>query len=165
LGTVPLGHSHSSYLEWLAGGQVDRMELMEKKWKRDERNIARAFGTERILEKGRDVPDFETDSVVGEVKSRKALPKWLTGAVAQARRYAQPFDDKLPVVCLKEKGMRGFLVVIHSDDFMDWYGDVPLRRMDDVCLARLCTAAIAAGALGSPVDGLPCFEKRCPRGK
>lgn len=135
----------------------------EKRWKRDERNIARTFDTERVLEKGRGVPDFETDFVIGEVKSRKALPKWLTEAVAQARRYAQPFDDKLPVLCLKAKGMRGFLVVIHSDDFTDWYGELPLRRMDEGCMARLCTAAIAAGALGSPVDGLPCSEGRCPR--
>jgi len=137
----------------------------EKRWKRDERKCARIFGTERVLEKGRGVPDFETDAIVGEVKSRKTLPKWLREAVAQARGYAQPFNDKLPVLCLKEKGVRGFLVVIHSDDFVDWYGDLPLRRMDDVCLARLCTAAIAAGALGSPIDGLPCAERHCPREK
>lgn len=137
----------------------------EKRWKRSERDIARSFGTERVLEKGRDVPDFETDTMVGEVKSRKTLPKWLTEAVTQARRYAQPLNSKLPVLCLKEKGMRGFLVVIHSDDFVDWYGDLPLRRMDGACVARLCPAAIAARGLNSSVDGQPCYERRCPREK
>jgi len=50
------------------------------------------------LQKGRDVPDFETDAVIGEIKSRKTLPQWLKKAVAQARRYAMPFNGKLPVV-------------------------------------------------------------------
>jgi len=139
--------------------------MTEKRWKRDERNIARDFGTERVLQKGRDVPDFETEAVVGEVKSRKALPRWLKDAVAQARRYALPFNGKLPVVCLKEKGMRGYFVVIHSDDFMDWYGDLPTRTMNGRCRDLLCSEAIMRGALESSVEGLPCYSRRCPKDK
>jgi hypothetical protein len=69
------------------------------------------------------VPDFETSFVIGEVKSRKALPKWLTGAVAQVRGY-NVLGNKLPVLCIKERGMRGFLIVIHSSDFQDYFGDL-----------------------------------------
>ena len=137
--------------------------MSEELWKRTERKIAGDFGTERVLQKGRDVPDFETDAVIGEVKSRKTLPKWLKDAMAQARQYAQPLNCKLPVLCLKERGMRGYLVVIHSEDFVQWYGDLPLRTMDDECRDILCSRAIARGALSSSVNGLPCYSRRCPK--
>ena len=134
--------------------------MTEKLWKRHEREIAERFGAERALQKGRGVPDFETDSVVGEVKSRKTLPKWLKEAVEQARRYASPFNGKLPVTCIKEKGARGFLVVVHSQDFVDWYGDLPVREMDERCRDLLCPKALALGLDVTP-DGL-CARKRCP---
>jgi hypothetical protein len=150
-------------------GAVDRMELImsEKRWKRHEREIAGDFGTERVLQKGRDVPDFETDAVVGEVKSRKSLPRWLKEAMAQARQYAQPLNHKLPVLCLREKGMRGYFVVIHSEDFADWYGDLPMRTMDEGCREALCPRAINRGILVLPesVYGLPCYSKYCPKEK
>jgi len=69
------------------------------------------------------VADFETDNVVGEVKSRVKLPKWLTDAVAQVRGY-NLLGNKLPILCLKQRGEQGFLVVIHSHDFREWFGDL-----------------------------------------
>jgi len=139
--------------------------MTEKRWKRTERDIAGDFGTERVLQKGRDVPDFETDAVIGEVKSRQSLPKWLKEAMAQARQYAQPLNCKLPVLCLKEKGMRGYLVVIHSDDFGAWYGDLPMRTIGEGCREALCSRAITRGVLVAPesVYGLPCYSKYCPK--
>lgn len=136
--------------------------MTEKPWKRHEREIAQTFDTERVLEKGRGAPDFETETVVGEVKSRQSLPKWLKDAVAQAWCYVLPFDGKMPVVCLKERGTRGFLVVIHSDDFMDWYGELPLRQMDGRCRELLCPIAIAKGLNVS--SGGVCTHKQCPKG-
>lgn len=67
--------------------------------------------------------DVETSSVIVEVKSREELPKWLKDAVAQARSYNKD-GSKLPIVCLKEKGKQGFLVVIYSYDFRQWFGDL-----------------------------------------
>ena len=67
--------------------------------------------------------DFHTDLVVGEVKSRANLPKWLTDAMNQVRSY-NLMGNRLPILCLKERGMRGFLVVIHSSDFEAYFGDL-----------------------------------------
>lgn len=98
--------------------------MAESRWKRHERRAARTFGAERALQEGREGPDFETDFVVGSVKSRKQLPKWLTEAVEQVRGYAQPLNNKLPILCLVEKDKRGFLVVIHVKDFEAYFGDL-----------------------------------------
>lgn len=96
----------------------------EKRWKVHERRAARTFGTERALQEGRKGPDFVTDFVVGSVKSREKFPKWLTEAVDQVRGYVKAGNGKLPVLCLLERGRRGFLVVIQSQDFQDYFGDL-----------------------------------------
>ena len=96
----------------------------EKRWKVHERRAARTFGGERALQEGRKGPDFVTDLVVGSVKSRDEFPKWLTEAIEQVCSYPEARNGKLPVLCLLEKGRRGFLVVIRSQDFEAYFGDL-----------------------------------------
>ena len=95
----------------------------EKRWKAHERRVARFFGGERKLTEGREGPDFVTSLTVGSVKSREQLPKWLTEAIGQLQGYAKAEPCKLPVLCLVEKGKRGFLIVIRSGDFEDFFGE------------------------------------------
>ena len=58
-----------------------------------------------------------------EVKHRATLPAWLTAALAQSRRHAQP--EQLPIVVLHQHGTRhdDNLVVMRLADFQEWFGD------------------------------------------
>lgn len=79
------------------------------------------FRTERALQEGREGADFISKWVIGQVKSRKKFPKWLMGAVSKVRSQAKG-TGKLPLVALVEKNRRGFLIVIDSRDFADFFG-------------------------------------------
>lgn len=75
--------------------------MSEAPWKVAERRIAEAIGGRRVPVSGRgrgDVPDIHDAWLCPEVKSRKALPGWLTDALAQASAAAS--HHQLPVVVL-----------------------------------------------------------------
>jgi hypothetical protein len=59
-----------------------------------------------------------------ECKTRKNVPAWLLGAMAQARRVAQP--EQLPIVVIHPHGARygDDLVVVRMSDFRDWFGEL-----------------------------------------
>ena len=86
-------------------------------WKDTERAIARRLGGHRVGNTGRGTPDVVSSSLAAEVKTRKALPRWVLDAVAQAVRNAP--DGRLPVVVLHEKHKRhdGDLVLLRLADF------------------------------------------------
>ena len=74
-------------------------------WKSVERRLARMFGTER----NQDTHgyDFKTEFIIGEVKHRDTLPKWIEDAMAQVDlASATDGDGLLPVVILHAKGQR-----------------------------------------------------------
>jgi len=93
-------------------------------WKACERAIARFLGGHRISNHalGMQTPDVETDTYHIEVKHRKALPKWLIGALDQS--VANASDGKLPLVVLHEAGRRhdDDLAVIRLSDLREWFG-------------------------------------------
>ena len=93
--------------------------MADATWKAVERRIARAFGTERTGCTGQATPDFETDWIVAEIKHRKALPKWLAGALEQVLGHKR--DAKLPIVILHEKSKRDSLVLLRLSDFLSWF--------------------------------------------
>lgn len=98
------------------------------------------FGTERALQEGREGPDFESEWVVGENKSRERYPKWLIEAIDKVRSHAKD-TGKLPVVTLTEKGRYGFLVVIDSRDFEEFFGFIcegpeDLEGLDNIAHAE-----------------------------
>ena len=88
-------------------------------WKYAERSVAKKLGGRRIVEKGIQTHDVETDWLVVEVKTRKKLPQWLTKAVA-LNRIKSP-DNKLPVVILKSPSVSVSLVIMDLTDFKDWF--------------------------------------------
>ncbi len=100
--------------------------MAEKAWKRAERAIADHLGGQRIPITGRAGPDVVSDWLAVEVKTRKALPKWLVEAVAQAVSGA---DGRLPIVVLHALGQRysDALVIMRLADFEDWYGALEAR--------------------------------------
>jgi hypothetical protein len=79
-----------------------------------------ALGGRRIPVTGRqrgDVPDIEHDALSIEVKSRKALPAWLLGALNQAQAASK--NDKVPVVVLHQDRApyAESLVMLRLEDF------------------------------------------------
>lgn len=96
---------------------------MSKTWKSAERAVAARIGGRRTAAQGlgQAAPDCESAWLSVEVKHRKELPAWLTGAIAQARANATP--GKLPMVLLHEAGRRydDSLVVMQLSEFLEWF--------------------------------------------
>ncbi len=101
-------------------------------WKRDESEIARLLGGERVPVTGRQrgyQPDVQHPWLAIEVKSLGSLPQTMAKAIDQAEKaaaYAKRREqrDKLPVAVIHGKSShRGnSLVVMRLDDFLDWFG-------------------------------------------
>jgi len=92
-------------------------------WKHAERRIAAILHGHRFPVSGRgDQPDIDHPWLAVEVKHRRRLPLWLTGALEQAERVAKP--DQLPVAVLHQHGRpyRDSLVVVRLKDFEAWFG-------------------------------------------
>jgi len=83
-----------------------------QRWKRAEREIAAALGTRRLPNIGRGQPDCRAAGVAYQIKTTKALPAWLTAAMAQATRDAVP--GELPAVVLNQvaQGRRAVRLVV-----------------------------------------------------
>jgi hypothetical protein len=101
-------------------------------WKRDESEIARLLGGERVPVTGRQRgyrPDIEHQWLALEVKSWANLPQRVVEAMDQAEKAAayakrREATEKLPVAVIHGKSShRGnSLVVMRLDDFLEWFG-------------------------------------------
>ena len=91
--------------------------MTDKLWKQTERAIAKRLGGERVGPSGKSTADVLTPTLAVEVKTRKALPRWLLDAMAQATAAAG--DGRLPILVLHQVGQRhdGDLVVLRLADF------------------------------------------------
>jgi hypothetical protein len=106
--------------------------VADKVWKAAERAVARLLGGRRTpLSGAAGGADVDAGWCSVEVKSRKRLPQWLTGALIQARRAARP--GQLAVVVLHELGRqhREDLVVLTLSDFVDWFGPLAETGAED----------------------------------
>ena len=66
-------------------------------------------------------PDVEHPLLSIECKYRAKISGFLKDGIRQAMKYD---PDKIPVLVLKERNMRGELVVIRLSDFQDLFGNV-----------------------------------------
>lgn len=87
-------------------------------WKALERKAARTLKGKRNIDRGMDYhlsrPDVEHPLLSIECKYRAKISGFLKDGLKQAQRYA---PEKIPVLILKEKNMRGELAVIRLADF------------------------------------------------
>ena len=101
-------------------------------WKRDESEIARLVGGERVPVTGRQrgyAPDIEHSWLAIEGKSWANLPQRVADAMDQAEKAAafakqRQGVEKLPVAILHGKSSHrdNSLVVLRLDDFLEWFG-------------------------------------------
>lgn len=96
--------------------------MTDATWKAAERAIARRLGGQRVGNRGTNTEDVTHPRLSVEVKSRKSLPAWLLGAMAQAQANAPP--GRVPCVVLHEVGARhaSDLVMLALGDFEQWLG-------------------------------------------
>lgn len=91
--------------------------MSDKPWKKFEREVATFFGGKRCPVLGDDTKaDVTHETLYPECKYRKKQAAWSLWETVKVRARA---EEKTPVVCLKEAGKRGFLIVVHSDDLME----------------------------------------------
>ena len=93
---------------------------MKKTWKAIERQICRYFGCERTPLSGSTSRHTKADCLHPrlfiEVKYRQKM--WIWELWEKTKKLAKE-EKKIPVICLKQKSKKGFLLVIHSEDFKD----------------------------------------------
>ena len=93
-------------------------------WKWHERKTAAALGGRRNS-RGNDfsqsMPDVEHPRLSIECKYRAKISLFLKDGLRQAEGY---YPDKIPFLVLKEKHMRGELVVIRLKDFQGLFGEI-----------------------------------------
>ncbi len=101
--------------------------MADKRWKRQEREVAALLGGKRLPNNGEHRTDIDAGPFAVEHKARRSLPHWLTGALRQARNGA---DGRTPVVVLTEvrQGVKAERYVLMAlADWIDWHGERVLR--------------------------------------
>jgi len=78
--------------------------MPEARWKRHEREVARLLGGARLPNTGRRGPDVLAGPWAVEVKVRKALPRWLEGAILQAEEEAKATGRRRLAVLVVAEG-------------------------------------------------------------
>lgn len=97
-------------------------------WKRHERQTAKALGGNRVsrgMDFSRSLPDIEHPLLSIECKYRARISGFLKDGIKQAEKYD---PDKIPCLVLKEKNMKGGLILMRLSDFQDLFGDINERR-------------------------------------
>jgi len=95
---------------------------MSAAWKNAERQAAKALGgirNKRGADFSQSAPDIEHALFSVECKYRKKLPQLLRQGLEQAGAYDR---HKPPLLVIKQRGMRGALVVLTLADFEDLFG-------------------------------------------
>ena len=94
--------------------QREGATVADKAWKAFERRVATFFGGIRCPVLGTDTKaDVDHETLFIECKQRQkhsVVTLWDTVKKRAGR------EGKTPVVCLSEKGRKGFWIMVHSDD-------------------------------------------------
>ena len=102
--------------------------MSEKRWKAQERRIARALNCVRLKRGGEAGPDIANEVLLVEVKDRHELPAWILGGLAQARDSATPLQ--LGILVITSNSTRQALVVMDLIDYQSWYVGTPRKERE-----------------------------------
>jgi len=94
-----------------------KKNIARSTWKSGEARVARFFGAERTPLSGGNSKMTRSDTLHPdlyiECKHRKSMAIWTE---YQGARDKAKQEGKTPILTLQVKDMKGFLIVIHSDD-------------------------------------------------
>ena len=94
-------------------------------WKNTEREVAKAFGTKRApVCNNVTHSDTFSDSLYIEIKKRKRF--WIWGLFEDTKTKALK-EGKIPVVAIKQKGKKGFLILIRPEDVCQVATEINLK--------------------------------------
>jgi len=102
--------------------------MTEKRWKAQERRIARALNCIRLKRGGEPGPDLANEVLLVEVKDRTELPAWLLAGLAQSRDSATP--RQLGILVITSNSTRQALVVMDLEDYRAWYVGTPRKERE-----------------------------------
>jgi len=100
--------------------------MTEKRWKAQERRVARALNCVRLKRGGEPGPDLENEVLKVEVKDRAELPAWILAGLAQARGFTT--QRQLGILVITSNSTRQALVVMDLRDYQDWYVGTPRKE-------------------------------------
>ena len=88
-------------------------------WKQMERDVAEFFHGKRTPlsggASGHTRADVIHDKLFIECKLRAKFAMW---SLWENTKSLAAKEEKVPVICIREKHKKGFLIVVHSEDFM-----------------------------------------------
>lgn len=90
---------------------------MSNNWKNLERKAAKTLNGKRIsrgMDFSQSLPDVEHPLLSIGCKYRKKISGSLKDGIKQAEKY---YPDKIPALVIKEKSMRGELIILKLSDF------------------------------------------------
>ncbi|MDA8084013.1 MAG: hypothetical protein M0024_10190 [Nitrospiraceae bacterium] len=93
-------------------------------WKRLEKKAAATLGgtrNSRGMDFSLSIGDVEHPRLSIECKYRNKISGFLKDGIKQAERY---YPEKIPVLVLKEKHMRGELAILKLSDFQKLFGAI-----------------------------------------
>lgn len=94
-------------------------------WKGFERTVAKFFGSERTPLSGGNSKITRSDSIHPRLFIEdKYRAKHAIIATWQDAKGKADAEGKVPVVCVREKGKRGFWLLIHCDDAKAVLGEI-----------------------------------------
>ena len=94
-------------------------------WKNTEREVAKAFGTTRApVCNNLTHSDTFSDSLYIEVKKRKRF--WIWGLFEETKKKALK-EKKIPVVAIKQKSRKGFLILVRPEDLCEVVQQINLK--------------------------------------
>lgn len=94
--------------------------MTEKRWKGQERRVARVLDAKRNPKDGSASPDAESKLLVIENKDRRTFPQWMLAALAKARNKAG--SKRVGVLTLTSPETPQILMVLDARDFQKWFG-------------------------------------------
>lgn len=92
--------------------------MPDKAWKAFERTVARYFGTLRNSLSGGNSKLTRSDTthpnyfIECKYRAKCAVQSLYDETAEKAEE-----EEKVPIICLKEKGREGFFIILHSKDF------------------------------------------------
>jgi hypothetical protein len=95
---------------------LSKGSFMSKAWKLHEKRTAEVLGGKRVIRTnfGESKPDVQHPLLSVECKYRAKLSRFLINGLKQAEKYD---PKKIPVLVVKEKGMRGAIAILRLEDF------------------------------------------------
>ena len=99
------------------------------RWKRQEREIARALGTKPLPDDGSGQPDFRVAGWAARVVTRGTTPRWLWSQLERAARDAAPGERPAVVLSDVVQGRKARRLVLL--DFEEWRALIEAERSGD----------------------------------